>query len=174
MFLLLCFAAIQKSKRSPSSRIFCESTAREHQTNGCGSDMSHASRKFRAIAHPGLPKPLAARAALFLASLPVWRSQFSKRSAAGGISSFWTWTILAIRRRNACPADKIQPKPAGLSPKPRQAHASRIQEDAKLLNCNGRARDMSDPHPDKRQTLKMQAGQMRTLLRKPRIRLGST
>ena len=32
--------------------------------------MSRASRKFRAIAHPGLPDPLAARAAPFHAGLP--------------------------------------------------------------------------------------------------------
>ena len=50
------------------------------------------------------------------------------------------------RKRNAHPA-KVQPKPAGLSPKPRQAHAGRIQKGAKLLNCNGLARDMSDPRP---------------------------
>ena len=51
------------------------------------------------------------------------------------------------RKRNARPADKIRPKPVGLSWKPRQAHASRIQKGAKSLNCNGLARDMSDPHP---------------------------
>ena len=37
---------------------------------GRGSDMSRSSRKFRAIAHPGLPEPLAARADPFHASLP--------------------------------------------------------------------------------------------------------
>ena len=51
------------------------------------------------------------------------------------------------QRQNASPADKSQPKAAGLPAKPRQTHTSSIQKCEKLQNYNKLARDISEPHP---------------------------